>query len=335
MGHRKFHGPKRGSLAYLPRARASYPYGRIRNWPTVISDEPTLLGFVGYKAGMTHAIVIETRKTSPYYGQERVRPVTVIETPPVIVCAIRGYEKTPNGLRAVTEVWGKDIPKYIERRVKLPKEYDHEDALSRFEELSERFDQIRAIVMTQPYLTTLPKKKPELLEYPITGPDKESIMKYAKEILSKRVSVDNVIRAGQFVDVIAVTKGHGFQGPVKRWGIRILQHKSRKTKRGVGAIGPWTPSRVMYTVPRAGQTGYHQRTEYNKLVLKVGSVDESITPAGGFPHYGVIRNSYLLILGSVPGPVKRTVRLRRPIRNPPYVLESAPKVEWISLSSKM
>ncbi|MEM1552241.1 MAG: 50S ribosomal protein L3, partial [Candidatus Bathyarchaeia archaeon] len=33
MGHRKQHGPKRGSLAYLPRKRAKSLLARIRYWP--------------------------------------------------------------------------------------------------------------------------------------------------------------------------------------------------------------------------------------------------------------------------------------------------------------
>lgn len=80
------------------------------------------------------------------------------------------------------------------------------------------------------------------------------------------------------MDVLAITKGKGFQGPVKRWGVKILPRKSRKTKRGVAVIGPWHPTRVLYTVPRAGQMGYFQRTEYNKRILKIGADGKEITP---------------------------------------------------------
>ena len=63
MGHRKFHAPKHGSLAYLPRKRASRHIGRIRNWPSV--NELSLLGFAGYKAGMTHVVLVDNTPHSP------------------------------------------------------------------------------------------------------------------------------------------------------------------------------------------------------------------------------------------------------------------------------
>lgn len=38
----------------------------------------------------------------------------------------------------------------------------------------------------------------------------------------------------------------------------------------MACIGAWHPSRVQFTVARAGQKGYHHRTEMNKKVYRIG-----------------------------------------------------------------
>jgi large subunit ribosomal protein L3 len=70
----------------------------------------------------------------------------------------------------------------------------------------------------------------------------------------------------------------------------------------------------MWQTPQLGQVGYHQRTEYNKRILKVGTNGAEVTPAGGIINYGLVRGDYVLIKGSVPGPSKRLIRFRDPIR---------------------
>ena len=80
--------------------------------------------------------------------------------------------------------------------------------------------------------------------------------------------------------------------------------------------------------------GYHQRTEFNKRILKIGENGEEITPAGGFPHYGVIRNNYILIHGSIPGPTKRLICLREAIRYRRGIKVEKPELTYISTSSK-
>jgi large subunit ribosomal protein L3 len=63
-----------------------------------------------------------------------------------------------------------------------------------------------------------------------------------------------------------------------------------------------------------GQAGYHQRTEYNKRILKVSSDVDEVNPAGGFVNYGLVGGDYILVKGTVPGPSKRLIRLREPTR---------------------
>ena len=77
----------------------------------------------------------------------------------------------------------------------------------------------------------------------------------------------------------------------------------------VACIGAWHPARVSWTVARGGQHGFHHRTEMNKKVYKIGKKGEDshlattefdvtkkdITPMGGFPHYGVVDEDYVMI----------------------------------------
>ncbi|MBS7647572.1 MAG: 50S ribosomal protein L3 [Candidatus Bathyarchaeia archaeon] len=333
MGHRKHHAPKHGSLAYLPRKRAKSILARIRYWPEIQADTPKLLGFIGYKAGMTYAVVVEDRKRSPNFGKEVVRPVTVVETPPLLICGVRAYTKTPYGLRTFAEAWMEDPPDDLERVLTIPEKFNTAENLKKIEENLDKISKIRVIAITQPRQTGLPKKKPDISEIEIGGGSIQQRFEYAKSILGKTVSPAEVFREGQHVDVIAVTTGKGFQGPVKRWGVKILQHKGRKTKRGVATLGPWNPHHVLYTVPRAGQMGFHQRTEYNKRILKIGKDGKEITPKGGFIRYGIVRGPYILIEGSIPGPEKRPIKLRYPARPPKEIPEGPPQIMYISLES--
>ncbi|UCH56757.1 MAG: 50S ribosomal protein L3 [Candidatus Bathyarchaeota archaeon] len=321
--------PKRGSKAFSPRKRAKSINGKVNFWPEA-SGEPHLLGFTGFKAGMTHVFVIEDRGRSPDFGNEVKSAATVIDTPPMMVVGLRGYEKTFDGLFPLTEAWLKDIPIDLYRRAKTHGGDGPEPALKKLEEQVDRVVQVRVLAATQPRLAEVEKKKPDLVEIAVGGGSIKEQLDYAKELLGKTVSISDIFNAGESIDVIGVTKGKGFQGPVKRWGIRILQHKSRKTRRGVASIGPWKPRRVMPGVPRAGQMGFHNRTEYNKRVLLMGSDGDRVTPKGGFKNYGEVRGDYLLLKGSVMGPPKRLIKLRKAARKSRYPLEP-PQVTYLNI----
>ena len=332
MGHRKKHAPKRGSLAYLPRKRATRAVGRIRFWPKKQGD-PALLGFMGYKAGMTHVFIVEDKPGSLNLGKEVIHPATIVDTPPIMVCAIRAYVENQYGLQTLTEAWMKKPPKDLERRVVLPEQFNTEENLKKIQESLDRIVELRILAATQPRLAGVPKKKPDIMEIKVDGGSIKEQFEYAKNLLGKTVSITEVFDEGRFVDVVSISKGKGFQGPVKRWGIKILPRKSRKTKRGVAAIGPWKPPRVLYTVPRAGQMGYHQRTEYNKRILKIGIDGNEVSPKGGFLRYGPVRGTYVALHGSLSGPTKRLVRLRYPARPPRKAPETPPKITYTSLES--
>ncbi|HID90493.1 TPA: 50S ribosomal protein L3 [Candidatus Bathyarchaeota archaeon] len=324
----KKHAPKRGSLAFIPRKRAKSIVAKPYFWPSVEGDKVIPLAFVGYKAGMTHALVVQDLPGSPLYGKEVCKSITVIDAPPVVVCGVRAYATDANGdEHALTEAWAKTYPKDLGRALTAPKSYNTDDMLRKIEESLDSVTRIRLIVCTQPRLAAVPKKKPEILEIELGGGTIRDRFEYAKSVLGKTIRISDVFRDGMLVDVLGVTKGKGFQGPVKRWGIRILPRKSRKTKRGVGAIGPWKPGRVMYTVPRPGQMGFHRRTEYNKRILRVGEKGEEVTPKGGFTNYGIVRGDYVILAGSIPGPPKRLIVLRYPAR-PKAVPDTPPKISY-------
>ena len=310
----------------------------MRSWPEPQLDRPTLLGFIGYKVGMTHAIIIDDREGSPTYGREIFAPVTVVETPPIIPLAFRVYSRDPNrGLYTLTEGWiepPKDLEIY--RKISTFRPNDLDRSLKLAMDAISKISRVSVIVATQPKLVGgLEKKKPDILEIAIGGSDIHSRLEYASKILGNQVKVSEVFTPGMFIDVIGVTKGKGFQGVIKRFGVKELPrwHKHRKGSRKVGARSP--AMGALSEVPQAGQMGFHRRTEYNKRILKIGSDPKEINPQGGFPHYGLVRSDYLLIHGSLQGTPKRSLVLRYPIRKPPYEVSGAPRIVYISLEPKM
>ncbi len=331
MGHRKKHAPRRGSLSYLPKKRAKSWRGKIRFWPETL-EGPRLLGFAGYKAGMTHLIALDEKKGTLTYGKEISLPATVIETPPAIVFGIRAFKKTNEGLKTFCEVCMEKPSKDIERLMTLRKKENKNELLNKMRNSIDEIDDIRLLIMSQPRLAKINKKKPELIEIKVGGGTINQQFEYALEMLGKEINMSNAFKEGEFVDTIAVTLGKGIQGPVKRWGIKRLSHKSRKTVRGVGCIGQWNPSLVMYSVPRAGQMGFHQRTEYNKQILKIDTDGDKITPKGDFIRYGKINTHYALLKGSVPGPERRLVIMRYPARASAEI--PTPKIEYINMESR-
>jgi large subunit ribosomal protein L3 len=331
MGHRKVSAPHRSSLGYR-RVRAKSMVPAPRAWQNY-KGTPKLLGFLGIKAGMTHCVYIEDRPRSHLANREVSTAVTCIETPPIVIFGLRGYVRTSYGLKIISDLQSIEVKDELKRKIKTPKSYDWEKAKKIFEEKLELVDEIRVIVHTQPYLTGIGMKTPQIAEIKIGCSDIKEGYDYSLSLLGKELLIRDVFKAGDFVDTIGVTKGKGFQGPVKRHGVKTLQHKSKGTKRGVGSIGPWHPARTMWTVARHGQMGFHMRTEYNKRIMQIGSDGSQIVPKGGFVRYGTVKNNYVLVKGSVPGPKKRTILLREPVRNPPQ-LEKEPQVIFVSTRSQ-
>ncbi|MHA2052499.1 MAG: 50S ribosomal protein L3 [Candidatus Hodarchaeales archaeon] len=331
MGHRKKHAPHRGSLGYR-RKRTNRHTSRIRTWTS--SAESRLLGFAGYKAGMTHIAMVNTDKRSPFYKQEQFVPVTILETPPIVIFSIRTYSQDPitKQLKVRSQIWGENLEKDLSLRIQIPKKKQNlKQVVDQERKSLNDTKEIRVLAHTQPRSAGLPQKKPDILEIKVGGSVPEAF-DYAISILDKKVTINDVYKTKDFLDVNATTKGKGFAGPVKRHGIKILPRKTRKGRRVVGCIGPWHPARVMWTVPRAGQLGYFNRMEYNKQILKIGDDGDEVTPTSGFKRYGKV-TQHCVIRGSVPGSAKRLVRLRDSIRPRPVDIEEI-QITYISTVGK-
>ncbi len=389
MGHRKHSAPRHGSLGLRPRKRAASIVPRIRSWPekswldiltetgeSNIQAGPVPLAYPAYKAGMTHAVVVDDRPHRDTTGKEVFMPITVLDAPPLLVLGIRGYKIHPmHGLMSIGEVWrspvealikvyeeiygdhpflkfkAKDIVrKYLHGLRKLNPglvkpsgknddkygykfiEKNWEEKLSNLKNTG--LDDVRILVSTIPILSGLRKKKPEIVEVKVSAETVKEAMNYAESILGSYLLPDHVFREGQFIDIIGVTKGKGFQGVVKRFGVKELPrwHKHRKGSRRIGSRSP--EFGTMSETPQAGQMGFHRRTEYNKRIIKIGRNGWEITPKGGFLGYGLIYGPYILLEGSTIGPRKRLLILRHPIRPPEWRPLEAPQIVYYSHSSQ-
>lgn len=312
-----------GSMQFWPRKRAGRIYARVRHWPS--QKEAKLLGFAGYKVGMCHAMVVDNRKHSNTKGEEISVPLTIVECPPLRVYGIRFYAHSPDGDKILTDVTVK-AEKELGRKIPLQKKAESKSVDS--VDLKE-VCRTTLVCYTQPKLSGIGKKKPELFEIAIGGNVEEQLA-FAKDKLGKELTVKDVLKDGMLLDVHAVTKGKGLQGPVKRFGVAIRQHKAEKTKRGPGSLGAWCGQQhMMYRVAHAGQLGFQTRTEFNKWLIKVEEDLEKLNRPGGFKHYGVVKNPCMLVKGSLGGATKRLVRFTyatRPMKNIP---NDAPQIQNI------
>ena len=309
MGHRKYSAPRRGSLAYSPRGRAKSLVPRIRTWPKLEAEKPTLLGFPGYKAGTAHVITVDDRAKTPNFGKPLFNLSSVLTLPDALVVGLRlyGHESGQDRAIADVKVGGQTSAE------KLP---------------LDRTTRVAALVSSVPADVGLSQKKPVVLEVGVSGGGPKAQAEFVLGLLGKKVKFTDVFKAGMYVDVLGITKGKGFEGPITRFGVKRKQHKSRKSVRAVAVIGPWHPAAVMYTIARAGQMGFHQRTEIGKRILAVGNASATpVTPPGGFEHFGDVRGEYAVVRGSVPGPARRFVMVRMRVRGvtksqaPPQVIE--------------
>jgi large subunit ribosomal protein L3 len=309
----KSHSPRKGSRAYWPKKRARRIYPNVQTSPS--SDKPGPLIFAAYKAGMSRASITDTRKDSVTSGQDVVKPATVLDCPSMIVCGIKLYKKTAYGMKDSGMVWMDKLQKHLYRKTNIPKKTNSKAGIDRAEKELDKIDDVKLVVHTKPGDSGIGKKRPELFEVPLGGKDVREKWEYAKGKLGSEINVSDIFAAGELVDAIAVTKGKGFQGPVKRFGVKIRPRKHEKKRRHVGTIGPVTPARVLPgAIAMPGQLGFQTRTEHNKKLLKVGESGSEVNPKGGFVNYGLVKGRYAIIAGSVPGPKKRLVMLRKAIR---------------------
>ncbi|MBW2970203.1 50S ribosomal protein L3 [Candidatus Woesearchaeota archaeon] len=314
--------PRKGSMQYWPRRRAADIVARIRNWQT--PKEAKLSGFAGYKVGMTHVIISDNKSTSITKGMDVQVPVTILECPPLKIASILLYKKDAYGTHCTGQINAEKLDKETARKIPLQKKAAKKPETKDIQE-------VRILAYTQPKLTTIGKKKPEFFEIGIGGKPEEKLT-YAQGLLGKEIKITDVFSEGQTVDITSITKGKGTQGPVKRFGLNLRSHKSEKTKRGPGSLGPWHGPRT-YRAPHAGQMGYHQRTDRNKQIMKIDEDTAKINAKGGFLRYGLVKNQYILIKGSVGGAHKRLITLTLP-RHSTQKTKEASQIIYTSISSR-
>ena len=372
MSHRKFEHARCGHLGFTPRRRARRHQGKIRSFPKDNPSSPIhLTAFIGYKAGMTHIVKdILVGSHLKKVSKEVIDAVTILECPPMTIIGVVGYVETPSGLRGLTTVWHdhmsdsckrrfyknwyrskkKAFTKYTSKAIKEQGKSTQRNI--EFDRITKYCHVVRVIAHTQIEKLKLRQKKAHIMEIQINGGTVDKKVKWAKDHLGKEIRVSDVFQKDEFLDTIGVTKGHGFTGVVKRYGVRRLCRKTHRGLRKVACIGSWHPERVMHTVARAGQMGYHHRTERNKKIYKVGigsvhgtkdnakgsadPTEKNITPLGGFPHYGVVDQDFLIVKGPVLGTKKRAITLRRALY-PPHESRFIQKVDlkFIDTASKI
>jgi len=366
MSHRKFEAPRHGSLGFLPRKRSSRHRGKVKSFPKDDSTKkPHLTAFLGFKAGMTHIVREVDKPGSKLHKKEVVEPVTILEAPPMIVVGVVGYIETPFGLRSLSTVWAGHLSDDLRRRFyknwyKCKKKAFTKYALKYLPEnkaktidatlkkLKKHATVVRVLAHTQVRKLKQRQKKAHLMEIQVNGGSVEEKIDFAVGLFEKPVDAKSVFDENEMIDVIGVTKGHGFEGVIKRWGVTRLPRKTHKGLRKVACIGAWHPSRVSYAVPRAGQRGYYHRTDINKKIYRMGKgsdtksgsttvdiTEKTINPLGGFHHYGLVREDFIMIKGTTAGPRKRILTLRKSLLNQKsHAAQEQINLKFIDTSSK-
>jgi len=292
--------PRKGSLQFWPRKRADKFLPSV-NWDAINSGK-AIKGFIGYKVGMTSAIVKDNTANSMTKGKKIAIPVTIIECPSMKILSIRFYKNK----KVAKEIISEKIEKEMKRKIKMPKKSGHKmDAIN-----PEDYDDIRVICYSQVKKTSI-KKTPDIIEIGLNGSLEEKF-KFAKEHMSKEISISQVFEKGELADVRGLTIGKGLVGPVKRFGITLKNHKSEKGVRRPGSLGPWHPARVTYLAPQAGQLGMFTRAVYNSKIIEISKPEQR--EIKNVKNFGDVKTDYLILRGSVQGPPKRQIILTSPLR---------------------
>ena len=109
------------------------------------------------------------------------------------------------------------------------------------------------------------------------------------------IAVD-LFAEGEFVDVVGVSKGKGFQGVVKRHGfggVGQSTHGQHNRLRAPGSVGASSyPSRVFKGMRMAGRMGGENVTVQNLRVLKVVAEKNLLLVKGAIPGH---KNSYVIV----------------------------------------
>merc|ERR1711935_573693 len=298
---------------FLPKKRSKRHRGKCKAFPKDDPAKPVhLTAFIGYKAGMTHILREVDRPGSKTNKKEVVEAVTIVEA--------------PTGLRSFRTVFAEHLSEECKRRFyknwsnskkkafttyarKWADEAGKKQIDTDLNKIKKYCKVVRVLCHTQTKLLRKRQKKAHIMEIQLNGGSIADKVDWARENFEKSLSVSSVFGQDELIDCIGVTKGRGVKGVTSRWHCKKLPRKTHKGLRKVACIGAWHPSRVQYSVARAGQKGYHHRTEINKKIYRIGlgvhtkdgkvvknnaatefdPTDKTMSPVGGFPHYGLVK----------------------------------------------
>ena len=135
-----------------------------------------------------------------------------------------------------------------------------------------------------------------------------SLKKHLKEFKLEKASEMNVgdelkadvFAAGDKVDVTGISKGHGYQGVIKRWnaGRTPMTHGGGPVHRHAGSMGVIDPAHIFKGKIGAGQMGVEQVTVQNLDVVKVDA-----------------ELNMIVVRGAIPGPKGGIVTLKNTVKN--------------------
>jgi large subunit ribosomal protein L3 len=316
---------KKGSLEFWPHRRAIRQMPRVRS--SVKTETPSFLGYVGFKAGMTHAMLMDESE-GPSKGSEVFRPVTILELPRVVIYGIRFYKKGYAYTEIAGEVYDQNAAKHV--GIKSVKKND----ISKFKEKINECERVTALAYLDAEPVSIANKRIMRFEIPVGGKTASEMLAFIESFLGKELKSSEVFKPGEMVDTTSITKGKGWAGVVKRYKVATQGRKVTNKYRHLGTLGPWHPAKVQFGVPQAGHMGYNYRTERNKLIIKMGSPSETeeVNVKGGYLNYGVVKSDYIVLDGSIPGPSKRLIRIRKATRS--FRETKPPKITYLSLNSK-
>ena len=312
------------SRQFWQRRRAQRRLPRLRS-ANMAHGEPKATGIIGFKAGMMQLTVIDDSE-SPTKQREINRAVTIIEIPKIEVYGIRLYkrDKVSGYIESAGEILAPDVAQRAgAKNTQKSKKADSVNI--------EEYDDVSLLAVAFPKTTNTQQNHIQRFEIKVAGKDTKSKMGFCSTMLGKELKAEEVFKAGQYVDVVSITKGHGWQGVIKRFGVQRQDHKASQKIRHVGTLGAYSQAKVMYTVPQAGQMGFHYRTEKNKRVLKIsGASDASaVNKKSGFKNYGAVRGNFIVIDGSIPGPAHRLVRIKGSMSSMSSATVKEPKIGQI------
>eukprot|EP00659_Diplonema_papillatum_P017532 gene17532-26978_t len=290
MSHRKFEQPRHGHLGYLPRKRCRHIRGRVRSFPIdQPSQEPHLTAFLAYKAGMTHIVRDLDRPGSKMHKKEVCEPVSILDCPAMAVVGIVGYKPSARGMRTVCTVWTQQLSESVLRRYYRSWYAAKKKAFTKH---IATYQEKAATEARDAKFARLVKNATVLRVICHTQPNKLKLGQKKAHIAEIQVN------GGSMEDKLKFAKG-------------LLENQFT-----VGQVFKESENCDIIGVTRGhGFEGVAAKCEKGKgnATTPLDITSKHITPLGGFVRYGVVNNEYVMVKGSVPGPSKRVLTLRRPI----------------------